>query len=195
MNLHVRMLAGPEPAPHRRGDLQGSRARARRGDAARSARARRALHQGNADGMTRPLAIVDYGVGNLRSAQKAFECLGHAAEITRDPERIAARAGGRAAGRGRLRRLHGEPAPARPRSSRCSRPIALGPSVPRHLPRHAAALRGERGVRPGARPRRLARARGPLPARSASARCRTWAGTRSGWCAARRALAGVADGA
>ena len=39
--------------------------------------------------MTRPLAIVDYGVGNLRSAQKAFECLGQAAEITSDPDRIA----------------------------------------------------------------------------------------------------------
>jgi imidazole glycerol-phosphate synthase subunit HisH len=40
--------------------------------------------------MTRSLAIVDYGVGNLRSAQKAFETLGQPAEITSDPERIAA---------------------------------------------------------------------------------------------------------
>ncbi len=39
--------------------------------------------------MTRPLAIVDYGVGNLRSAQKAFERLGQAAEITSDADRIA----------------------------------------------------------------------------------------------------------
>lgn len=39
--------------------------------------------------MSRPLAIVDYGVGNLRSAQKAFEHLGHAAEITSDADRIA----------------------------------------------------------------------------------------------------------
>ena len=39
--------------------------------------------------MSRPLAIVDYGVGNLRSAQKAFEHLGQAAEITGDPDRIA----------------------------------------------------------------------------------------------------------
>ena len=37
----------------------------------------------------RPLAIVDYGMGNLRSVQKAFERLGHAAEVTRDPDRIA----------------------------------------------------------------------------------------------------------
>jgi len=39
--------------------------------------------------MRRPLAIVDYGVGNLRSAQKAFEHLGQPAEITSDPDRIA----------------------------------------------------------------------------------------------------------
>jgi imidazole glycerol-phosphate synthase subunit HisH len=37
----------------------------------------------------RPVAIVDYGMGNLRSVEKAFERLGHAAEVTRDPERIA----------------------------------------------------------------------------------------------------------
>jgi glutamine amidotransferase len=39
--------------------------------------------------MSRPLAIVDYGVGNLRSAQKAFGHLGQPAEITGDPDRIA----------------------------------------------------------------------------------------------------------
>src|SRR5438128_44940 len=37
----------------------------------------------------RPLAIVDYGMGNLRSVAKAFVRLGHAAEVTHDPERIA----------------------------------------------------------------------------------------------------------
>lgn len=36
----------------------------------------------------RPIAIVDYGVGNLHSAHKAVEHAGHAAEITSDPERI-----------------------------------------------------------------------------------------------------------
>jgi glutamine amidotransferase len=40
--------------------------------------------------MSRPVAIVDYGVGNLRSAQKAFEHLGQPAEITSDARRIAA---------------------------------------------------------------------------------------------------------
>ena len=37
--------------------------------------------------------IVDYGMANLRSVQKAFERLGHAAEVTRDPDRIADAAG------------------------------------------------------------------------------------------------------
>src|SRR6266566_4578692 len=37
----------------------------------------------------KPLVIVDYGMGNLRSVQKAFEKFGHTAEITSDPNRIA----------------------------------------------------------------------------------------------------------
>jgi glutamine amidotransferase len=36
-----------------------------------------------------PIVIVDYGMGNLRSVQKAFEKLGHAAVITSDPNRVA----------------------------------------------------------------------------------------------------------
>jgi imidazole glycerol-phosphate synthase subunit HisH len=34
----------------------------------------------------KPIIIVDYGMGNLRSVQKAFEKLGHAAAITSDPD-------------------------------------------------------------------------------------------------------------
>jgi glutamine amidotransferase len=40
-----------------------------------------------------PLAVVDYGMGNLRSVQKAFERLGHAAVVTRDPGVVAAAPG------------------------------------------------------------------------------------------------------
>src|SRR5260370_26121592 len=36
-----------------------------------------------------PIVIVNYGMGNLRSVQKAFEKLGHVAEISGDPNRIA----------------------------------------------------------------------------------------------------------
>ena len=43
----------------------------------------------------RPLmiAIIDYGMGNLRSVQKGFEKMGFAAEVTRDPQRIASAPG------------------------------------------------------------------------------------------------------
>jgi glutamine amidotransferase len=34
------------------------------------------------------IAIVDYGMGNLRSVQKAFEFLGESAELVTDPERV-----------------------------------------------------------------------------------------------------------
>ena len=36
------------------------------------------------------IRIVDYGMGNLRSVQKAFESLGVPAEITADPDAVAA---------------------------------------------------------------------------------------------------------
>ena len=35
------------------------------------------------------IAIIDYGMGNLRSVQKAFETVGHQAVVTRDPRAIA----------------------------------------------------------------------------------------------------------
>ena len=37
----------------------------------------------------RPITIVDYGMANLRSVQKAFEKVGRPAEITADPNRVA----------------------------------------------------------------------------------------------------------
>lgn len=36
------------------------------------------------------IVIIDYGMGNLRSVQKAFEAVGHAAEITADPDAVRA---------------------------------------------------------------------------------------------------------
>ena len=35
------------------------------------------------------IRIVDYGMGNLRSVQKAFERIGHSAEICSDPDQLA----------------------------------------------------------------------------------------------------------
>jgi imidazole glycerol-phosphate synthase subunit HisH len=34
------------------------------------------------------IAIIDYGMGNLRSVQKGFECVGHEAVVTRDPRAV-----------------------------------------------------------------------------------------------------------
>jgi glutamine amidotransferase len=39
------------------------------------------------------IAIIDYGMGNLRSVQKGLERAGYAAEVTRDPGRIEAAGG------------------------------------------------------------------------------------------------------
>src|SRR5947208_6839521 len=36
-----------------------------------------------------PIVIVDYGMANLRSVQKALEKVGHAAVISGDPNRVA----------------------------------------------------------------------------------------------------------
>src|SRR5262249_6889808 len=47
-----------------------------------------AVSRPGSDFMQRIL-IVDYGMANLRSVQKAFEKVGHAAEITGDPSRVA----------------------------------------------------------------------------------------------------------
>ena len=38
------------------------------------------------------IAIIDYGMGNLRSVQKGFEKVGHEAVVTDDPDRVAAAA-------------------------------------------------------------------------------------------------------
>src|SRR5271165_576909 len=34
------------------------------------------------------ILIIDYGMGNLRSVQKAIEAVGHAAEVTSDPDKV-----------------------------------------------------------------------------------------------------------
>jgi len=41
----------------------------------------------------RPIAIIDYGMGNLRSVQKGLERVGFPAEVTRDASRIEAASG------------------------------------------------------------------------------------------------------
>ena len=36
------------------------------------------------------ITIIDYGMGNLRSVQKAFEKIGHSAIVSSDPAQVAA---------------------------------------------------------------------------------------------------------
>ena len=39
------------------------------------------------------VAVVDYGIGNLRSAEKALQHVGADARLTADPEQVASAAG------------------------------------------------------------------------------------------------------
>ena len=102
---------GDQRPPHGRGGLQGVRAGAARGGGARPDRDRRPVHEGRA--VTRRIAILDYGMGNLRSVEKALEHVGAEAEITRDHERVRAAGRGRAARRRRVPEGDGGGAPAR----------------------------------------------------------------------------------
>src|SRR5690606_17004438 len=83
--------AGAQRAPHRRGDVQGTRPLAARRRSGRRP-GRRAVHQGRAvSAPARPLvAVLDYGIGNVHSARKALEKMGSDARLTDDPELIAA---------------------------------------------------------------------------------------------------------
>ncbi len=50
------------------------------------------MGNGGNDSPERPrpnmIAIIDYGMGNLRSVQKALEAVGHHADVTCDPDRV-----------------------------------------------------------------------------------------------------------
>ena len=89
--------------------------------------------------MSNEIVIVDYGMANLRSVQKAFEKVGHAADHHRRPEPHRRGRQGRAARRRRLPRRH-RPA-ARGRSGRADQwTHPRRQAVPRHLPGPATAV-------------------------------------------------------
>ena len=98
LTLHLTVDAGHQRAPHDRSGVQGGGASAARGGGARSDRTRRAEHQGDA-GVIR-IAVVDYGMGNRRSVQKAFEHVGRARRDHRRPRRDPGRRRGRRPGVG-----------------------------------------------------------------------------------------------
>ena len=59
--------------------------------------------------------MVDYGMGNRRSVEKALEHVGARVIVTRDPERLRAAAGLVVPGVGAFPRGDGQSARARPR--------------------------------------------------------------------------------
>ncbi len=74
---------GHERTPHGRGVVQGVRAGAARGRLGGPAGAGRALHQGPF-----VIAILDYGMGNLRSVAKALEHVGAEPVLTSSAPRV-----------------------------------------------------------------------------------------------------------
>ena len=88
--LHVRVEARHQRAPHGRGGAsRPSRARCAQAVAIDPTRDRRALHQGAP--VSARVAILDYGMGNLRSVEKALEHVGADARAHARPRRASAR--------------------------------------------------------------------------------------------------------
>src|SRR6185312_16497789 len=75
--------------PHDRGRLQGLRPRAAPGGRDRPDRDRRPEHEGDADRMSTQIGIVDYGMGNRRSVEKALAHVGASPVLSSDPELLA----------------------------------------------------------------------------------------------------------
>ena len=108
---------------------------------------RGALDQGRPQGVRESsvarLTLIDYGSGNLRSVQKAFEHVGARAELTTDPEEVLRAEALVLPGVG-LRPRHA--GTGGPRTGRAHpRPGAGGRALPGCLPWPAAPLRRQRG--------------------------------------------------
>ena len=146
--------------PHHRGTFKGL-ARCLR-DAVRVEGARRAVDEGRA--VSRRASAADRRA-RLRHRQPALGAEGAAARRRRRPPHRRPRPDrrrrrGGAARRRRVRRVHGALRGAASRTSRSTR-VDVGPAVPRHLRRHADAVRRLARRRPARRPRRPPR-HGPL---------------------------------
>ena len=116
---------GLQRAPHDRGCLQGVRPRAASGGCARSDRARRSLHQGCPVSGRPRIAVLDYGMGNLRSVEKALERSGARRYGHPRPRGYPRGGRSRASRRRRISEGDAQPARARPRR-RCSRRSCRG---------------------------------------------------------------------
>ena len=76
---------GPQRASHRGSPVQGGGPGIARGGGAGPAGRRHPEHEGRAR-MTPRVVVLDYGSGNLRSAQRALERVGAQVEVTADPD-------------------------------------------------------------------------------------------------------------
>ena len=114
------------------------------------------------------VAVVDYGMGNRRSVEKALEHVGAAVRVTGDHDAIedadAVVVPGVGAFPEAMRRLS-----AAGLDRVIGERAAAGVARPRHLPRHAAALRGLGRARGGCGARPPARRRDPARRRRAAA--------------------------
>ncbi len=141
-------------------------------------RDRGAVDQGDAVLTATPrIAVIDYGMGNRRSVQKALEHVGAQAELTRDPERLARRRRARAAGCWRLPARDAQPGRARAPGT-AARGRRRRAATARHLPGDAAPVRALGGVRLHAGAGADPRSRHP-DAKPVVCASRTSAGTRS----------------
>ena len=134
------------------------------------------------------IAIVDYGMGNRRSVQKAFAHVGAEPAITRDLAELERADALVVPGVGAFPAGHAPADRARPRGPH---PAARrrGHARARHLPGDAVAVRRLERARAGRWPR-SDRRRGAAAAGRLAARARTSAGTRCASSAARRCWRG-----
>ena len=138
---------GHQRPPHDRGGVQGVRAGAAPGRGDRPDRDGRAVDEGHADRVTTAIGIVDYGMGNRRSVEKALERVGATAAADRRPRRAARRRRACRARRRRVPRGDATRSTSAASTSSIRERAAAGRAGARVVPRHAAAVRGLRGVR------------------------------------------------
>ena len=183
------------PAPHHRGGVQGLRQGAAAGGRpptrGRPASRRPKASCESAAAVSGALYIVDYGSGNLRSVQKAFEHVGVPPWWAPTCGRCADAAGPGAARRGRVRRGHGSVGEQGTGGASAGAHRG-GRAVPGRLSGSAAALRGQRGG-PGGR-RAWASSAATCGRCRPRSRCRTSAGTRRSCAAAPTCSTDIPDG-
>ena len=126
------------------------------------------------------IAIIDYGMGNLRSVQKGFEKVGHAAVITSDPSVVASADKVVLPGVGHL---HPTPCTSSAATaadrSRSRDAIESGQALSGYLPGTATAVRRRATKMAGTKGWAFYPAKSSASKFRRSTKCRTWAGTSS----------------